>query len=304
MKKINRRDKMVILVVLIVLLSIGAVTMSKYIIEEFHSYYLNAKHFYFTSNRLKKDNPVYLVNNWSGVESFDISFDLLSEKNSLVYSDYDIPYQVTYVCPNDVTCTLDKPTGTIYESSLTHSDRVTLSITPNRNYTENERLVISIKAKSTAPYKEELNAQFEYVVGKQGITYEIEDEANRPYLLLKVTNAISHCTVTEAFGNRQIGDLIDINVYKTLSEADKAKCKGEDISISFNPNVTIIDTTDNILDKYTYQTTTISGIDYVSSLDFVVDPVSTAVIKFYKINPTIDYTYPITNSTSIITVSF
>ena len=123
-------------------------------------------------------------------------------------------------------------------------------------------------------------------------------------MLLKVTNAISHCTVTEAFGNRQIGDLIDINVYKTLSEADKAKCKGEDISISFNPNVTIIDTTDNILDKYTYQTTTISGIDYVSSLDFVVDPVSTAVIKFYKINPAIDYTYPITNSTSIITVSF
>lgn len=304
MKRISRRDKIIVLAVLIVLLSIGTITMSKYIIEEFHSYYMNAKHFYFTSNRLKKDNPTYLINNWSGVESFDISFDLLSEKNSLVYSNYDIPYRVTYVCPNDVTCTLDKPTGTIYSSSLTHSDRVTLSVTPNRNYTENETLVISIKAESTAPYEEELDARFEYVVGKQGITYEIEDEANRPYLLFKVTNAISHCTVTEAFGNRQVGDLIDINVYKTLSETDKAKCKGEDISISFNPNVIIIDTTDDILDRFTYQTTTISGIDYVSSLDFVIDPVSTAVIKFYKINPANNYTYPVTNVTSIITVSF
>ena len=87
--------KILIIAVLALVLSLGSFTLAKYVIEEFHSYYLNAKNFYFTSNRLKKSNPIYLINNWSGVGSFDISFDLTSVKNSYVHSNYDIPYTVT-----------------------------------------------------------------------------------------------------------------------------------------------------------------------------------------------------------------
>ena len=301
MKK-NKTIKITIITLLIVLLITFGKTFSKYIIEEFHSYYLNAKHFYFTSNRLTKNNPTYLINNWSGVGSFDISFDLLSEKNRYVYSSFDIPYEVTFTCPNDVVCSVNKPTGTIYNNSATHSDTVTLTVNPSRNYVENERLTIEILAKSTSPYVENLRATFEYVVGKQGVTYEIEDEPNQVYLLLKITNAINYCKVKEAFLNYSVNDLIPLNVYRTLSVENKSKCVSKIIDISFNPNVLLLDTTNDIAND-NYTTTTIANVDYINSFSFVIEPVNTVAIKFYKKNVVNDYSYPIVNQNSIIGIN-
>ena len=303
-KKVLSLRKIILIIIFGLLLSVGSFTLAKYIIEEFHSYYLNAKHFYFTSNRLKKNNPTYLVNNWSGVGSFNISFDLLSEKNSLVYTDYDIPYQVTFECPTGVTCSVDKPTGVVYSASNTHSDTVTLSVNPSRNYTEGERLSIHIVATSTEPYVETISANFEYVVGKQGITYEIEDEANRPYIVLKITSAISYCKVTQAFGSYSVGDYIESSVYRNLPSTDKSKCVGEPITLTFDPNVVLLDTTSDIVNTATIGNTTISGTDYVNRLEFNIEPVSTMAIKFYKHNTSLNYTYPFENNSSIITVSF
>lgn len=303
-KKVLSLRKIILIIIFGLLLSVGSFTLAKYIIEEFHSYYLNAKHFYFTSNRLKKNNPTYLVNNWSGVGSFNISFDLLSEKNSLVYTDYDIPYQVTFECPTGVTCSVDKPTGVVYSASNTHSDTVTLSVNPSRNYTEGERLSIHIVATSTEPYVETISANFEYVVGKQGITYEIEDEANRPYIVLKITSAISYCKVTQAFGSYSVGDYIESSVYRNLPSTDKSKCVGEPITLTFDPNVVLLDTTSDIVNTATIGNTTISGTDYVNRLEFNIEPVSTMAIKFYKHNTSMNYTYPFENNSSIITVSF
>lgn len=303
-KKVLSLRKIILIVIFCLFLSVGSFTLAKYIIQEFHSYYLNAKHFYFTSNRLKKNNPTYLVNNWSGVGSFNISFDLLSEKNSLVYTDYDIPYQVTFECPTGVTCSVDKSTGVVYSASSTHSDTVTLSVNPSRNYTEGERLSIHIVATSTEPYIETISANFEYVVGKQGITYEIEDEANRPYMVLKITSAISYCKVTQAFGSYNVGDYIESSVYRSLSSTDKSKCVGEPIILTFDPNVILLDTTSDIVNTATIGNTTISGTDYINRLEFNIEPVSTMAIKFYKHNTSLNYTYPYENNSSIVTVSF
>lgn len=296
--------KFLLFVPIIAIIVLGTYTLAKYVVEEFHSYYVQAKDFYFTSNRLKKNLATYLVNNWSGVGSFDISFDLSSQKNSYIYSDYDIPYTVRAVCPNDVTCTFDKNSGTVYSASQNHSDTVTLSVVPSRNYAENEHLVIYIEASSTSPYVETIKANFEYVVGKQGITYEIEDEANRPYLLLKITNAINYCTVTTAFGDYPVDYLLDVSIYRTLSAADKAKCQGEEIALSFSPSVIVLDTTSNIAHTATVGTTTLNGTAYISSMDFYIEPTSTMAIKFYKLNPANNYQYPYNNNSSIITVTF
>ena len=306
MKKKKRKltwKELIIVLILGLLFSLGSFTLAKYVIEEFHSYYLNAKHFYFTSNRLKRDNPIYLVNNWSGVGSFTISFDLLSLKNSYVYTDYDIPYTVTVSCPTGVTCSVDKPTGTIYSASQTHSDTITVSVNPSRSYGENEQLEVQLTAASTSPYVEEIKARYRYVVGKQGITYEIEDEANRPYLMFKITNAINYCTVVTAFGNYSVNDEIESSVYRSLSASDKANCECQQIALSFNPNVILLDTTSSIIDSSTYTNTTIGGTSYINSLTFFIDPVSTMAIKFYKVNVSQNYTYPVVNSTSIITVT-
>ena len=301
MKKIK---KITIIIIISCLLLIFSPTLAKYVKEEFHSYYLNAKNFYFTSNRLKKTNPTYLINNWSGVGSFNISIDLSSQKNSLVYSNYDIPYQVSFICPNDVVCQLNKVTGTIYSASSTHSDTVILSVNPTRSYDENERLQIYIEASSTSPYVETIGAYFEYVVGKQGITYEIEDEENRTYLLFKITSAINYCEVVTAFDDYEVGDYIESSVYRQLSETNRQKCLGESISISFDPNVILLDTTSSIIDSCTVSNTTINNISYVNGLQFNIEPLSTIAIKFYKNTPSSDYTYPSNSNSSVITVSY
>ena len=295
--------KIIILIIAIVLVSYAGFTLARYVIEELHGYYLNSKHFYFTSNRLKENNPLYQVNNWSGVGSFNISFDLLSEKNSLVYANYDIPYTVTYTCPNDVICSVDKPTGTIYRTSSTHSDTITLSVNPQRAYSENEHLTVHIVASSTSPYVKTITADFEYVVGKQGVTYEIEDVANRTYMILKITNAINFCTVTQAFGNYAVGDSISNDVYRRLAAIDKPKCVSKVIGLSFSPSNILLDTTSNIIDNSTYTNQTINGVDYINSLTFNIESLSTVAIKFYKKNTALNYTYPFENATSIVTVT-
>lgn len=301
-KRVNYKTMIILITIILFLTFIGPI-MAKFVTDTFHSYYLSSKNFYFTSNRLKKNAPTYLVNNWSGVGSFNINVGLSSMKNSLVYSNYDIPYTVTYRCPNDVTCSFDKNSGTIYGADVNHSDSVVLSVNPSRAYAENERLSIYIEATSSSPYVETIGAYFEYVVGKQGVTYEIEDEANRPYMVLKITSAINFCKVKEAFSTYQVNDTIDSNTYMSLSSQNKLKCVSKKIDLSFNPNLLLLDTTSNIIETSTYGTQTISGVDYINALYFGIGPVSTMAIKFYKVNVVNDYTYPYENNSSIVTVN-
>ena len=51
-------------------------------------------------------------------------------------------------------------------------------------------------------------------------------------------------------------------------------------------------------------TTNIDGFDYINSITFKMEPESSEVVKFYKADTTKNYTYPINNNTSIITVEF
>jgi len=299
-KKQKLHLKIIIMIMLIPILSVGVFTFSKYIIEEFHSYFLNSQHFYFTSNRLKEDNPTYQVNNWSGVGSFTIKFNLLSSKNSYVYSDFDIPYTVTVTKPNDVQISIDKPTGIIRKNSAEHSDTVEITVYPSRSYIENETLTISVKAKSTSPYEKEISADFVYVVGKQGVTFAIEDVVNQPYLFYKVTNAISYCKVVQAFDIYTLNYEMDNSIFMTLNETDKPKCVGRYISIDFDPTKILLDTTTDLLDRATYTNTTINGEQYINHLEFIINPLSTVAIKFYKVRTDLNYTYPGPNSTSVV----
>ena len=307
MKKMNKKiwnfRHLALFIIFIIFAGFGVFTFAKFISVKYHNYFLDSKHFYFTSNRLTDNNALYRVNNWSGVGSFTISFDLRSLKNSYVYTDYDIPYTTSATCPANVICQVDKPTGVIYTSSSSHSDTITVSVTPQRTFSENEQLTVHIVATSSSPYVKTLTADFQYVVGKQGVTYEIEDVANQPYMILKVTNAISFCKVVTAFGNYTVNTQLDNSVYRTLASVDKPKCVSQIINLQFDPHDLLLDTTDRLIDSSTYSTTTISGVNYINDLTFNIAPVSTVAIKFYKVDPTIDYTYPITNSTSEVTVT-
>ena len=294
--------KKIIIMLLVVAVPIflyGTITFAKYVTERFFSYYTNSKNFYFTSNILKEDNPLYQINNWVGIGQFTINYDLLSKKNDYVYTDYDITYEAHVTCPQDVLCEIDKPTGTIYAAS--HSDTVKVTVVPQRLFTENEKITIQLNAKTTSPYVKELFARYEYVVGKTGITYEIEDSVNSPYLLLKITNAINYCIVTESFGDYSVNDAIDVDHFMQLSPENKTKCVSQYANITINPYNILLDSTSEIIKKSTYSTSPGSN-NYVNQLRFALDPVSSVALKFYKIYPTNNYANG--NSSSIINIVF
>ena len=92
--KKNKLIKILIITLLIILVGLESVTLAKYVIEKISDYFVSSKDFYFDSNILKKDNPHYKINNWSGIGDFTISFDLKSKSNDYIYTDYDIPYKV------------------------------------------------------------------------------------------------------------------------------------------------------------------------------------------------------------------
>jgi hypothetical protein len=299
----NKRMTKTIAVIIVTIILIYTIpTVAKYVTDRIKSYYLKSKDFYFSSNLLDTSNTTYQIGTWSGAGSFDVEFELYSKENDYLFSESDITYTVTSNCSTDAVCTLSKSSGTLFASDTTHMDTITVHVNPQRVFQANESVTINVTAKSTAPYTKELKATFQYIVGMEGVSYTIEDEANRTYLLLKVTNDIDYCTVINAFGSYTPGNLISDSVYRTLSESNKHNCVSQYISLSFNPNQLLLDNTSNVMDNATYNTTTIGGINYINSLNFAIAPNSTIAIKFYKIDMTANYTYNGTG-TSVITVS-
>ena len=276
------------------------VRLAKYIKEAFYDYYLGSKEFYFTSNRLKENNPVYQVNNWSGIGNFDITFDLLSSLNNKLMTNYDITYEINYTCDENVICNIDKSSGVIYSES--HSDTITINVIPTRVFTENETLTIHVEATSTSPYVKTIKADFLYVSGKKGATYSIDDEVLRPYLILSVTNANTYCTVKTSFDSYNVGDFIDVDVFKDLSIENKKKCIGKVVNLSFNPREVLLDTTSTLINESQVTYENIDNVNYVSRMSFNIDAMSSKEVRFYKVNANIDYTYPNEQDNSIIGV--
>ena len=301
MKK--KHVRIIVIIILVIVLGFGAITYGRYAVKDMHDYYLNSKQFYFYSNRLTDKEPLYQVTNWSGVGAFDISFDLLSMKNNLVYTDYDIPYHVWYECPSDVICSSSDTDGIVYASSTNHSSTVTINVNPQREYNEQETMIIKVYASSTSPYVKTISAKFEYIVGKKGLTYEIEDEKNRTYLVFKITNAINSCTIVEAFDDYNVGDVIDNKVYRKLSKDNQPKCVSQYVTLTFDNNDVFFDNTSDVLKSSEYTTTNYNGVQYINSIRIPIEPLSSTALRFYKKDKSRNYTYPFDNSTSIISMT-
>ena len=261
-----------------------------------------ANHFYFNSDKLKEDGANYQMNNWTGASNINIQFDLNNHQNNILTSSSDIDYKLSITCPTNVTCTLDSDyTGVIYAAS--GNKNFNLTLTPNRTFNENESISVTVNAESTSPYVKKLSATYVITVGKKGIAYSISDAQDNNTFNFIITNALDYYTVKEAFGTSNIGDKISYDTYKGLSTENQGKCISYKVTLTFDPSVVILDPTSEIVEKSTETTTTINNTQYINSLTFKVDALSSTSIRFYKVNKSIDYTYPITNSTSIVTFS-
>ena len=301
MKK-NKKTFFAICISIFLTILLIVVTYGRYIYNSINERYLLTKKFYFNSDKLDINRPIYQIENWSAVNEYIILIDLNSYLNNYEVAPYDIDYQLTYSCSSNVTCSLSKETGII--RNTTNHDDFKAVISPNGTLKEGDSAFLEVKATSKSPYKKEISARFILNVGHIGLSYHIDDQLGSPYLNFNITNTLDYYLVTTPFSNYQVNDKLDIETYLSLTKEEQEKCTSALITLTFDPKLVVLDMTSSAYLKREKETfMTIDGHSYVSSISFKVDAISSEVVKFYKANTNIDYTYPIVNSNSIITFS-
>ena len=267
-KNIKYKKNQIIIATLIALSLLSFIIIfGRYLTSNVSNFFVRSKEFYFFSDKLSEDTSVYQVDNWSGVEDYTITINMNSRLNNIESATYDIGYDISYTCSDNAICQLSKTQGII--NADTNSDFFNLTITPNTQLKDGDKVVVDVVVNSTAPYKKTLKGRFTFVVGKEKLTYQITDKAQNPYMLLSITNTLTYYTVKEAFDSFHVGDRIDINTDAT--------------------NIT---------------TTNIDGKTYINGFTIKIDAISSREIRFYKVDVNQNYTYPNgSNDKSIITVS-
>lgn len=306
MRKLGKyfKNHKISLMILIILLSIPIMTsLSRFIYSELKDTFFNSKKFYFSSDKLGEEMLRYQIDNWNGVDPYNITINMNSFKNNLVTSNTDITYDISYNCSSNITCSVSKNTSVIY--SATNTDQFTINTVPNTKLNDGDSIWIEVEATSTSPYIKTLSARFVINVGYYGLSYEISDNENDLFLELKITNTLDYYEIKESFDNYSVGDKIDIQTYLNLIDEKKKKCASATVNLKFNPNDLLIDMTSNAYLKSKVKTTTlINNYDYINGITFYIDAISSEYIRFYKTNISKNYTYPNDNNESIINVEF
>ncbi len=294
----SKRNFIIFLCIIVFLLSIGT-SFSRFVYVEIRDFYLASKNFYFNSDKL--DDPIarYQIDNWSGADSYSITFNMNSYKNNNVYANSDITYEVSYSCSSNVLCDISGDYGTIYAAD--HTDSFVITINPNATFSDGDSVWLEVEATSTSPYTKTLHGRFVIKVGKIGLSYEIVDKKNSPYFDFNITNTLDYYLVKEAFDNYSVGQRLDISTYLELSDENKEKCSSSVIDLSFDPSKVRLDMTNsNYLNASNVSTEQIDNYDYINGITFKVDALSSTVVRFYKVDASLDYTYPFVNDSSII----
>lgn len=293
----------IIAMIFLSLFLIFEVTHAGYIKNILDNYILETKEFYFNSSVLNINGKVHSINNWDGVNSYSLTIDVNNKKNEVKSTNLDIEYNITYECSSNVTCDISKTNGIIRKNLK--SDTYQLTVTPLSSLEKGEQAIVKTYATSTSPYEKTLYATYIIGVLKNSFTYNIEDSVNSKYLVLNLTNSVGFYEVEEAFSDYSIGDLISLDTYLTLSDADKAKCFSAKVTLTIPNNILALDmTTNSYLHKVlgSEQTTVVDSANYVSKYTFKIDATSSQKVLFYKYNIDQNYTYPIVNTNSIIGV--
>lgn len=305
-KKIKKKWILVVCVLLMFFLSAGF-SFGRYAYREIKDYYFATKKFYFNSDKLTRDGKVYKIENWSGVGSYSIKINVNSYENNNLYSEEDVYYDISYSCSDSVTCSImnNKSEGVVSADSNNDDFTIVLSVPTGDTFDTGDSVSVSVSVTSSFPYKKTLSADFVLVVGQYGLAYEIDDSSGSPIFNVRVTNTLDYYVIRDDFLNYEVGGQLDIDTYLGLEDVYKDKCASSIVTLSFDPRVVLLDMTSDIfLNNVGYEVTSISGYDYVKSVSFKIDALTSESIKFYKNDATKDYTYPIDNVSSIVEVSY
>ena len=121
--------------------------------------------------------------------------------------------------------------------------------------------------------------------------------------MFSITNAIDTYVVRTAFTDHPLGSIVTSSEYLSLSPENRAKCASQVITLSWNPQDVVIDTTSSIVSSSTstFTTSIYNGISYINSITFPVDILSSTEVRFYKWDVTKNYTYPFVYPSSVVT---
>ena len=185
---------------------------------------------------------------------------------------------------------------------------VLVGVTTKGNLKDDDYILFHVEAISRGPYIETLTGDFKVGITNLGMSYEINDNPNDPYLQLSVTNTRNYYFTKEAFGGYGAGVKIPVEEYLSLSDENRAKCESMNVRLDFDPDVVVLDTTSGVyLDAVSNNLTTTEvgsdGKNYVNSIQFHVDAEESRIIKFYKKNIAEDYTYPAVGNTTPVVVT-
>ena len=293
----------IVLLFLVIFLLVG-VTYGRYIKNIIDEYILETKAFYFNSSILTVNGKNLSISNWDGVNSYTLTIDLNNRKSATKYTTTDIEYNISVNCPDTVVCTLNKTSGILRSTDT--NDTYQIVVTPQRNFYEGDTVRVQTSVSSTIPYQKTMSATYTIGVQSSDFSYNIEDSVNSKYLNLNFVNSVSYYEVEEAFSNYAVGDLISLSDYQALSASDKAKCFSAKVTVEFDPEDLFVDMTNDLyLNRIPGSEVleTINGYQYVKKFSFKIDASSSSSLLFYKDDITNDYTYPIVNNTSIVSVN-
>ena len=289
-ERTKKNKRIIILLIIFIIIACVITVFGKYATSSIQDFFFRSKEFYFYSDKLKAEGAEYQVENWSGVDNYEITINMNSRSNNLKVTPYDIDYDITYSYSDNIICDISKTSGTILAD--TNTDYFNILITPNARLDTGDTVWVEITATSKGPYKKTLTGKFTLVVGKENLSYEIEDVENRQYLELKITNTLSYYTVEQAFDNYSVGDRITSDTYQKLSPENKSKCYSARVNVEFDPNDVLIDVTDGVYKTGTdIETTRIDNYTYINKFSLKIDAITSVKIRFYKTDVTKNYSY-------------
>ncbi len=236
-----------------------------------------------------------------GIDKVNTFYNIVNEITKL----YDIEYEISYVCSNNVICQISKQDNKGVISANTNTDFFNVIITPNTALKPGDIVSITITATTKEPYKKTLEARFYLIVGEDDFSYEITDHEGSQYLEISITNTLSYYKVKDAFDNYNVDDRINVDTYLSLSDANKQKCYSTIVNIAFNTDNVLLDMTNsNYLNADNITNLVKNNYNYITGIEFRMEPLSSAVVRFYKVDVTKDYSYPNTSGQApIVTVT-
>lgn len=248
-----KKIRFVIIIILLGYIIAFTIVYGRYILQKNGVKLTGSKEFYFNSDILSEDEPKYNII-WEGTESYQISVSLFSKGNNLNSATYDIPYKLSYKCSSNAQCIFNKETGKI--PAQTNEDTFTATVIPNSSLEVDKPVELTITATTIDGFEKAISAKYFLYKKADQVYYNIEDEKDRMYLIFNFSNM----------------------EYETKK-----------VTLNFDSNKILIDTTSNIMDMIESYTTDENNRK-INSIVFDVESMSTVNLRFFKVDKSIDYT--------------